>query len=346
MTALALPRIGPQVPRAIVPGPLLAANGTVSRFLLDADAFEAADLPPTWSDSLQACQRALDRWLKRQIGPLHCLAPRFELRMVKRDGGFGDYYDYGRPPPRSGFAFDAVEACWGEYSEQEWPVGEALAALGRQVHGLDGVVLHVLRRQCTFVYPLFTPDIACDVATYLYWCGEQDEEAALDAHCGDDPADREAMRADMVTKAMLEEAYPAWARRWPRRLEPPQVTRFLRRALTRLSDPTAKAVTEDALALARLSFDDSFRPEVDGEFVGFGAVLSWSEGDITTRIYDDLLNLAHQAEHCNHMGEVRVPLDDPGGFAAWQRLMAGRFEGIRLIDRLIHRLSEGDWPRR
>lgn len=86
-----------------------------------------------------------------------------------------------------------------------------------------------------------------------------------------------------------------------------------------------------------------FDPDADGEFVGFGAVLSWREGDVTTRIYDDLLNLAHQGEYCESMGEVRVPLDDPCAFAAWQLAMADRFEAIRRIDTLIHRLSAGDW---
>ena len=101
-------------------------------------------------------------------------------------------------------------------------------------------------------------------------------------------------------------------------------------------------MVEDALALAGLDIDDSFRPDIDGEFVGFGAVLSWRDGDVTTRIYDDLLELAHRGEYCEHMGEVRVPLDDPGAFGAWQRAMVDRFEAIRLIDRLIHPLSAGN----
>jgi len=338
MMALALPRIGQQVPRTIAPGPLLAANATVSRFLIEAEAFDEDDIPAVWSDSLDACRQALDGWLKRQIGALYCLTPRFALHMVSRDS---DYYRYyGGQPPKD-FDFSAVEASWGEYHEQEWPVGAGLEALSARVPALGSVILHVLCRQSAFVYPLFTPDIACDVATYLYWCGEEDEEAALDTYCGEDEDEREAMRAEMVTKPMLEASFPAWSRRWPHGLELALCARFLRRAIRRLSDPSAKAVAEDALALASLDIDDSFRPDVDGEFVGFGAVLSWTEGDVTTRIYDDLLNLAHQGEYCEHMGEIQVPLDDPGAFAVWQRAMTSRFEAIRLIDRLIHRLSAG-----
>jgi len=343
MMALALPRIGAQVPRSIVPGPLLAANATVSRFLIEAEAFEETDIPAFWSDSLSACQQALDHWIKRQIGPLHCLNPRFGLHLLSRDG---DYHSTFGSQPKRHFDVEAVEASWGEYHEQEWAVGEGLAALSRCVPGLGHVVLHVLRRQSAWVYPVFSPDIACDVATYLYWCGEDDEKIALDMNCGDDEEAREAMREEMVSKATLEAAYPAWARRWPRGMELPQCARILRRAVKRLGKPgdmTAKALAEDALALVSLDLDDSFRPDIDGEFVGFGAVLSWTEGDVTTRIYDDLLNLAHQGEYSETMGEVRVPLDDPGAFAAWQWAMADRFEAIRRIDALIHRLSAGDW---
>ncbi|MGB4064136.1 MAG: PRTRC system protein F [Azonexus sp.] len=339
MMALVLPRIGPQVPRSIAPGPLLAANAMVSRFLIEAEAFDEADIPVTWSDSLDACRQALDGWLKCQIGALHCLTPRFALHMVSRDGE--SYRYYGSQPPKD-FDFNAVEASWCEYHEQEWPVGAGLEALSARLHGLGTVVLHVLCRQSAFVYPLFTPDIACDVATYLYWCGEDDEEAALDMNCGEDEEEREAMRAEMVTKSMLEASFPAWTRRWPRGLELAQCARFLRRATKRLSDPGAKATAEDALALATLEIDDSFRPDMEGEFVGFGAVLSWRDGDVTTRIYDDLLELAHQGEYYEHMGEVQVPLDDPAAFGAWQQAMASRFAAIRLIDRLIHHLSAGN----
>lgn len=342
MMALALPRIGQQVPRSIAPGPLLAANATVSRFLIEAEAFDEDDIPATWNDSLDACRQALDGWLKRQIGALHCLTPRFALHMVSRDGD--DYRYYGSLPPRH-FDVGAVEASWCEYHEQEWPVGMGLEALSARLPGLGTVVLHVLCRQSAFVYPLFTPDIACDVATYLYWCGEDDEEAALDMNCGDDEEEREAMRAEMVTKSMLEASFPAWSRRWPRGLELAWCARFLRRAIKCLcgsDDLSAKAVAEDALALATLDIDDSFRPDMEGEFVGFGAVLSWRDGDVTTRIYDDLLNLAHQGEYCEHMGEVCVPLEDPGVFGAWQRAMASRFAAIRRIDALIHRLSAGN----
>lgn len=337
MTALILPRIGPQVPRTVLPAPLLAFKAEVSRLLIEAEAFDESDLLPEGADSLATCQQALDRWIKRQIGPLHCLQPRFGLHMVDSDGyQISDYYGYSMTQkPR------AVAATWTEFDESEWVVGDSLTALNRQVGGLGMVVLHVLRYRSRWVYPLFTPEVACDVASYLYWHGESDEEVALDIYCGEDEDERAAMREQMVSTATLEAAYPEWARKWPS-LDMGQCARLLRRAIKRLRDPEQRAIAADALALCALEVDDSFRPVVDGEFIGFGGVLSWTPGDVTCDIYDSLRNLAYEGENCAHMGEIEVPLGDPGKFSAWQQAMGSRFEVIRLIDRLIYRLAARD----
>ncbi|MNN95472.1 hypothetical protein D3C81_2142840 [compost metagenome] len=61
------------------------------------------------------------------------------------------------------------------------------------------------------------------------------------------------------------------------------------------------------------------------------------------RIYDDLINMAHQGEFCDRIGEVELPLDQPALLADWRKAMHSRFKAIGLIDRLIHALSAGDW---
>src|SRR5439155_27248795 len=116
--------------------------------------------------------------------------------------------------------------------------------------------------------------------------------------------------------------------------------------LARVAEDNGDAFTRDVVALltklARLKIRDDCRPEIDGEFIGFGAVLSWRTDDLTVRVYDDLINTAHQAEFCDVMGDVFFDLNEPRTFAAWQRKMHSRFEAIRLIDALIWRLSEAN----
>lgn len=345
MPALPLPHLSAEVPLTITSRSQVAANAALCRFLIDAGVVHEGDLPDREPDPLKACKHAIDAWIKRQIGPLHCLQPRFAFNVLDEHGHY--------PAVRNGrqTAYAQLDVYWCEYREHEWAVGACLEALNAAMPNLGATVLHVLREQSRYVYPLFTPDIADDLASYVYWHGEQNEEAALDMMCHDgDEAGREGMRQEMVTRRMLDEAYPEWALRWPARREKGVRRRkgveawrpcSLRRAVKALDDPHMRQIAADALTLSHLSLTDDFRPDIDGEYIGFGAVLSWHEGDVTTRIYDDVLNLAHQAEYCDRMGEVVIPLDEPGALDAWFRCMNQRFQAIVLIDRLIHALCDG-----
>jgi PRTRC genetic system protein F len=189
-------------------------------------------------------------------------------------------------------------------------------------------------------YPLFTPAVAHEMASMLYWCGEDDEEAALDMSCEEgDEAAREEMRAEMVTAALVKSASPAWGHDWPRGLTLPTCARHLRRALKTLADPAARRIAETALALSQLHLVHDFQPECESDSIAFGAVLSWREDDVTVRVYDDMLEMAYQGEFCEIMGTARFGIDDPESFRQWQHDMKTRFQAIGLIDRLIHDLS-------
>jgi PRTRC genetic system protein F len=327
---LALPRISQAVPQSVLPLDRRRANAGLARFLVEAGVLSAADVPAVWSDALEVCQRALDAWVKRQIGPLHCLSPLFVLAADD---------DPMRSSKRQASArYAAATLVWLEANVQQWVVGAGLEALERTHSGLGEAVLEVLRRQHA-VYPLFTPDIACELVSYLHWWGEEDEEAALDAQCVDEE-DRADMREQMITRQMRDAAFPAWARQWrsrtPRR---PGLRQLARHVL----DPRQQAIVADALALSRLHVRDDFRPQADGEFIGWGAVLSWHEDDLAVRIFDDLVNMAHESEYHEEMGVLGLPLDAPQVMADWRRAMGVRFRAIGLIDRLIHALSAGDW---
>ena len=331
---LSLPRLSGAIPLAVVPRRLAAANATIVSFLIQAGAIRDGDVPPAWDDALEVCQRALDAWVKREIGPLHCLSPAFCL--TASDGL--DVYSMPRKTSRNAepLHYRSVELCWYESNEQQWIVGAGLEALERELPGLGQAVLDILRRQSRFIYPVLTPDLACDVASYLYWCGEENEEVALDMDCGEDEAARAAMRDELVTRQKLDEAFPQWAISMPRKGMP--VAALIRLA-DGLRDPAMRDIAADALALSRLRIEDKFRPDVEGEYLGWGAVLSWREDDLTVRIYDDLVQMAHQGEFCDRMGELEIAIDAPQEMRAWQQAMRVRFKAIRLIDSLIHRLS-------
>jgi PRTRC genetic system protein F len=328
----ALPRIVGDVPHELTPRTLASANARIARLLIDAEAVRNADIPAQWRDPLEVCHRALNAWLKRELGDLHCIAPRFVLRpAMPETASF---------PPNADAApsdFGQVDVIWFQQQEQQWAVGEGVERLERLVPRLGATALDVLEAQSRFVYPVFTPRIAHEVASMMYWYGEEDETTALQECCGDDLEAQEAMRADMITKARIVAAYPEWALAWkPATLR----LRELQQIVGNSTESYACDVAALVLQLARMRMRDAFRPEADGEFIGFGAVLAWHEDDVAVRIYDDLVNMAHESEFCDLMGEVHVDLDDPRALQAWQRGMRQRFKAMRLIDTLLWRLFE------
>jgi PRTRC genetic system protein F len=338
VTSLVLPRLAGAIPLIVVPRRLATANASIARFLIQAGAIREGDVPQKWDDAIEVCQGALDAWVKRELGPLHCLEPAFTL--TASDGS-----DAGSMPSKgtsdaTPVQYTGVELFWYENNLQQWVVGAGLEALDGAFPGLGQAILDILRRQSRFVYPLFTPDLACDVASYVYWCGEDNEDAALDMDAGDDEDAREAMRDEMVTRQKLDEAFPSWAT--ATQCKPLPLT-VVERLTGSLHDLAMREVAADALTLARLRIKDAFSPDVDGEYLGWGAVLSWCKDDLTVRVYDDLVQLAYQSEFCDRIGELEISLDAPQAMRSWQRAMRLRFKAIRLIDRLIHRLFAGNW---
>ncbi len=326
-----LPHLDARVPLELTPRRLASANAAVARFLLQAKAVRERDIPAAWNDELLVCQGALDAWVTREIGALHCLAPQFVLRPV-----LGSARD-PRGSPTQKVEYSQIQVTWFQQDEQQWAVGGGLARLEQAVPALGATAIHLIEEQSRYVYPVFTPRAAQDVASMIYWYGEEDETFALEEACPDDEEARAAMREEMVTKARLTEAFPAWALAWqPATLDPSALARIAAHGRDEFTRDVAALLTK----LARLKIKDDCRPEIDGEFIGFGAVLSWHADDLTVRVYDDLINMAHQGEFCDVMGDVFFDLNEPRAMAAWQRKVRSRFEAIKLIDALIWRLSE------
>jgi PRTRC genetic system protein F len=326
MGAFTLPRIDARIPRTVYPASTLQSLAELPQYLMEAGAFGEENLPQTWENSFDACQAAMNNWIQRQIGPLHCLEPSFCLGL-------------GCTEKEVPFNIKPVVVEWRNLRTYQWEVGEKLEALNTLMPGLGVIVLHVLSLQSSKTYPLFLPDVALDTASFLYWYGYEDEEFALEDVCGDDEVEREEMRNTMVTLADFKAAFPVWALNWPRGLTLEYCTRYLRRCLKRLTDPAARHIATEALSLSLLRFENDYTEEFEGEHIGHAGVLSWSEDDLAGRVYDALCELAWQGEYCELIGAVELPTRSPERFATWQQDMRPRFEAIGLIDRLIAALS-------
>ena len=113
--------------------------------------------------------------------------------------------------------YSQIQITWFQQDEQQWAVGRGLDRLEQATPTLGATALHLLDEHSRYVYPVFTPRTAQDVASMMYWYGEEDETFALEEACADDEEARAAMREEMVTKASMTEAFPAWALAWQSR---------------------------------------------------------------------------------------------------------------------------------
>jgi PRTRC genetic system protein F len=329
-----LPRIGDDIPHAIMPRELAHANAGIARFLLEAKSIRQADVPAQWRDVIEVCATALNAWLQRELGALHCIAPQFVMRPL-----ISSHASRSPPSHAAPSEYEQIDLVWFQQHEQQWVIGNGVERLEQQVPRLGATVLDILDRQSRFAYPVFVPRIAQEMASMMYWYGEADETMAVEECCGDDRAAQQEMLQGMVTKSDIDAAYPDWALSW----KPPTLNKTeLMQVIQHCNDRYAAEVASQALQLSRMRIKDTFRPDIEGEFIGFGAVLSWREDDVTIRIYDDLLNMAHESEFCDLIGEVSFELHDPQAMQRWQRSMRQRFKAMRLIDRLIWRLAEAN----
>ena len=333
LTFPAMPRLAAGIPGTIEPARNRKAAADLTQYLIDARAITRRTFCPS-SSFHDICERALETWLSERIGDVRCFTPIFELQPAPGE----IEHRYASPMNNEGPATpDTLELIWKEASVCHWGVGAGLDYLEQCVPLLGSTVLDIMERKGAPAYPLFTPRMALDEASYLYWRGEDDETLALDEDCGDDKEAREAMANDMITRATIEAAFPPWALNYNR----PRLTHEeLVRLTAEYPCPYVQRAGELAAALDGTRTTAQYCPEEDGTYIGFGAVLCWREGDLAVQISDDYANLAWQSEYCDEIGKVSFPLNEPDAMRRWMRKVTPNLTAIRLLDGLLLHLTE------
>lgn len=333
MQALQLPALAGAIPCLLQPSAANASTALLARRLYEAQIIPRDAPACAAHELLQTAKKHLMHWIEQQLAGMRCLALHVRLMMGKADEEFT-----GRPA-----GLGMVTALWSSECEP-FTVGPALDALEALLPGLGQTVLTTIDLTGPMLVPAFTAWDAMGVAQEYFWHGEPNEEIALDEMCGDDEAEREAMRDGMVTRKMVDAAFPSWSTTWPKRRKKVSM-RTLATVGEAARSAKARRVADLVLALRRLRLKDECRPQGDGWFIGFGPVLMWRDNDLTTRIFDDFCNDACQSESVDWCGEHRFDLLDESSVKAWMALMKPRLKGIRLLDNLIFELSAGDWRR-
>lgn len=337
---LALPGLDADIPLRLVPRAAKHRGARLAKVLIDAGLINADTLPArVGSDHTATCRAALTAWLNRKLSGLRCLRPTFSLSLSEPTQG---------DPASDGdvVTLHGQIAWYG--GGGTWCVGAALECL-EDIHPRLGLtVLRVIEDQSWQTLPLFTASTALDVAMDTYWYGEENEEVALEEAWGDDQERREEMRDGMVTRALFDATFPAWALRGAARRSL-LGHRALAAIAKRMTCERVRSVIEDARALARLRVPERALQEQDkeGYFIGFAGVLAWSPDDpVTPRVVDDFEQMVGEGgEFFEESGTREVDLSGPADLRAWVKDMAPWFEAVRLIDGLIFKLSDRDWSR-
>jgi len=334
LTFPALPRLAADIPGIIESTANRKATARLAQYLINARAITRRNFCPTNGCFYDVCERTLETWLAKHIGDVQCFAPLFDLQPVPAEVK----QKYASPiHNEEPAAPESLEVIWKETSVCHWGVGAGLDYLEHSVPTLGSTVLDIMERKGAHAYPLFTPSMALDEASYLYWRGEDDETLVLDEDCGDDKEAREAMASDMITRATIEAAFPSWALDYNR----PRLTHAeLVRLTSQFPCPYVQRAGGLAAALDSTRTTAQYCPEEEGMFIGFGAVLCWHDGDLSVQISDDYANLAWQSEYCDEIGKAAFPLREPDALRRWMRKVAPNLTAIRLLDGLLLHLAE------
>lgn len=328
---LPIPELDPSIPYSLETARSRQLGTKLALGLLDAGIVRDA-APEMASDPIAASKVFLEQWVKRELQGLSTLALHFRL-LIRSTDGWGSRLSEAEQ--------GEAQVAW--YSEvQPFVVGHALERLEAIHKGLGALVLTIIEKKCQHL-PVFTPTDVLSVVSDFQWYGHNDETAAIEENCSTEE-EREAMRAEMITRADLEAAYPKWATQWPT-VRKTATVKVLERAAKAAVSPLVRRVAANALALHRVTPIEQYRAQGEGWFIGYGAVLCWSEGDVSTRAFDDMANHAMEGEFVDWCGEADLDLRDADSIQSWIARMKPVFESVKLIDALITDLSGRNWSK-
>lgn len=322
MNAVLLPRLDAAIPRALKPVCVVQREAALVEYLGAAGLLSGLDLPPQWSNPVQAVEGALTRWINGATGPLQLIQPGFALEVDSTNQ-------------------QVLATCYvGDCPVFE--IGAALLELEQASPGVGAAALAALTNQ--FCYPLYGPPDALHSARIWCWQGEDDEQCVLQQ--ASNAQERTDLLADMVRRADFARRYPAWAAELP-------VTSLGAaqwRALQRMDGRTGRcaALVPQVLALTRqLARWDGAHPqwrdnlvEEDGMFFGYGGLLLWPEDDVTVRLYDMEQHYAMEGDCYDWTTRHAFALDQPALLGQWLARLRLQIELLRALDALLVALLE------
>lgn len=312
--ALPLPAIPSTVPsRYEIRHDLKKTVQTLLAFL-DLGMVSETDLVEPWRSESEVLRRAFNRFIEQEGSGLTLFSPR----VVIADSLDG----YEAPEPGEDILF-----CFYSTSMESLFIGNRTARIEKACPGLGETLLFQIEKALCATFYCVTPERCLDLARYIYWQGEDDEQQVVEEMLseGENPDTMEIYRRSDYLAHL-----PGWAAESREKLPPDRL-----REIARTGKGLVKEAAETALELAAEHIED-YRPPRFDEFIGDNIdpalYVRWMEEDDVGRVFDDFYQYAIQSESTDMHGYISSKPDKKG--------VGKALEDIRQFFRLLRALEK------
>ncbi|MBK6974693.1 MAG: PRTRC system protein F [Sterolibacteriaceae bacterium] len=281
----------------------------------------------------QACAESFSEWIGTQTGPLQVLQPRFgaQIRVHMGSGG----------PEHS------LTLGWASDKTAWITIGPCIRVLEALHPGLGRTVMHALHRGGFNSIPIFSFDYQLDICECYFWGGCTSEREYLEAF-GLDEDEAEGYLSEVLSREDVLRETPEDVFRQMRGPAIPD------ESLREIADGSllyaVRRIAELLLDVGRIGtvgiaegFHDHHRDQ-GGEFVGFGAIVQWSDSDLTGEVAERYGGAACESgTDYWDAGSVGVDIEDSEDFARTLDELRPMLRLIRILDELLWLASDPEW---
>lgn len=315
-----------------------SANWLVSRLAILM--LDGGMIPPQrWTRSLRQlesiCSASFAEWIEQRVGRLQVLEPRFGATIMGRHVHAPDASD------------GQLWIGWSADTTQSVTIGPAIRALADVHPCLPGTVLSAINKAGWDSIPVVCFDDQLYLSECYIWGGASDAD-----ECADEWGMSEEEKADFVashiTRSEILNRTPEFAFAFGKaRFGSHRSLERLGRAATELP---VRRVVELVCEIERMKpigmVRDFLRTasEEGGDFVGYGAVLRWSDDDLTPDVFQAVGESAYESGCGQEECCVRcLRLDDAEAFMAFLEDLSAVLDAMRRLDELLWVLSAEEW---
>lgn len=337
MSTLALPRLSGIPTKHVCKGGGQAWHGPALLSLLDAGALTLGDAQPKPNSAGSLLLRTLQRhWGEITVGE------RLLVWNLHVSTALSDWS--ARQPEQS-------QRLWvfiGDHTDQAHAVpqlyiGPAFERLESVRKGLGQTVLAVLYDALCFLPNVLTPQESFYHASWVHWCGTDDEDEAIEwlyAEGEFETREDAAEAFEGPTRLDFFEHVPEWAA-FPQRVLTDRQVRIAARKdafaaqVVCAVDEICTHVHETAAAGG---YADCGTRDAEGDSICWTAILIWHPNDLTLRLADDYLQQACQGEYTDAATVQVLPIDGPD-LAQWLQKMRANGQLARRVETLLSLLA-------